>query len=183
MAIARKPPARPFTAAASAPEIAAAPAEAFKADSEAVATEPTRAVQEGADAVLAQVRDTQERIRKATEEGMERTRGAYARLKSDAEAATGSLATSLSATRSGLQSLNETAFDAIKAQTQAGFDHARALLSIKDPQEFFALQSEFARKQFEAITTQTQEFTSHLQKIATESVAPLKAAMGQRFSA
>ena len=124
--------------------------------------------------------DAQESFRKAAEQGMEQTRAAYARIKAEAETASGSLGTSFSAARSGIDAFNTKAFDAIQTHTRASFDHARALLSAKDPKEIFALQSEFARKQYEAFSAQAKELGTHLQKIAADSVEPLKAAVAPR---
>jgi hypothetical protein len=45
------------------------------------------------------------------------------------------------------------------------------------------LQTEFARKQFEAVTEQGREFSGHLQKIVANSVEPIKAAVARRSAA
>lgn len=157
MAIARKPAAK------------AAPAAAVKAAPVLTLVEPA-----------AIARNAQENFRKAAEQGMEQTRAAYARVKAEAETASGSIGTSFSAAREGIDSFNNMAFDAIQTHTRANFDHARALLNVKEPKDIFALQSEFARKQFEAVSAQAKMFSSRLQKIAADAVEPLKAAVAAR---
>ncbi len=169
-----------------APVLAApeAPVEAAPAVEQVAAPETTPApaafVLESADAVLASVRDAHEQFRVATEQALEKSRSAYARLKTEAETATGSLESSFAATREGLQTLNGKTLAAIRSQTEAGFEHFRALLAARDPKDFFTLQSEFARKQFELATTQTREIADDLQKVALHCVEPLKSAIAAR---
>ena len=170
MAIARKPvpPARPAPVAA--PEIVNAPV--LAAPEPAPAPEPALAKPPAV--VLAVVTDAREQFRKAAETGLEQGRAAYARLKCGAEATAGSLETSFSVAREGLQTINGKTFDVMNKHTQASFEHARALLAAKDVQDLVALQSDFARKQFELFSAHASEFAAQMQKFASDAVAPLK---------
>lgn len=181
MAIARKPAlAKPSVPASL---TGAAPLDAVTEASGKAAADAAKLMSEGADKLLAQVREAQEGLRKAAEQSLAKSHEAYARIKADAEAATGSVETSFSAARSGLQSLNSKAFDAIKSQTEVNFDHVKALLAAKDPQNLFELQSEFIRKQFESFASQSKEMGEHMQAIVMTSIEPLKAAMARHTPA
>jgi phasin len=50
-----------------------------------------------------------------------------------------------------------------EANLRTAFDHAQKLARAKDPQEFWKLQSDFTRAQFEAFQEQVKEFTSAIQ--------------------
>ena len=179
MAIVRKPPVKPQVVAAALQK----QPEDIKTAPAATLPEAGEILRTSADDVRTQVQETQETFRKAAEQGIEKTRDAYARMKADAEAATSSIETSFAAARSGIDTINTKAIDAIKAQTQAGFEHAKALLAAKDIKDVFTLQSEFAKKQFETFAAQSKEFSGHFQAIATQSIEPLKAAMSRSTQA
>jgi phasin family protein len=68
-----------------------------------------------------------------------------------------------------------------KANTTSNLDFAQGLFSIKSPTEAFELWTGFARKQVETLTAQTKELGELGQKIATETVEPLKASAAKIF--
>ena len=131
----------------------------------------------------APVRAMQENVRKATEKGLEETRAAYARVKSAAEDATHSIETSYASAGKGITALNTKAIDAMRANTDAAFDFYKSLMGVKSVSEAITLQSEHARKQFEAVTFQSKEISSLAQKVAADSIEPLRAAFGKSFPA
>ena len=93
------------------------------------------------------------------------------------------LATSFATARAGVQALNAKAFAALQTQTQASFDHAKAMFEARQPQEAVSMQSEFIRKQFEAFAAQAKDFSAQWQKIATDTFEPLKHTMSKHFPA
>jgi hypothetical protein len=54
-------------------------------------------------------------------------------------------------------------------------------LGVKSPSEAIELWTSHARKQFEAFTVQTKELAELSQKVATETVEPIKANASKLF--
>ena len=172
MAAPRKPaaakaapaPAAAVEAPVSAPTAAPAPVAAPAVD-----------VKEAVKAVETKVAEVQENVRKATEQGVEQTRAAYAKLKTAADAATASLETSYSVATKGVSEFNAKAIDALQSNTLAAFDFVKALAGAKSVSEAISLQTEHARKQYEAVTAQAKELAEIAKKVATDSAEPIKA--------
>ena len=173
MAAPRKPVSQPSRSTPGAPPTVAR-VEAPKAAPQAA---PTPAIPTPPEAILAVAVDAREQFRKVAETGIEQGRAVYARLKTGAESAAGSLETSFAATREGLRALNGKTFDALNTHTQASFEHARALLAAKDVKDLLALQGDFVRKQFELFSAHAGEFAAEAQKLAADAVKPLKTAV------
>ena len=121
------------------------------------------------------LRVAQEGARKVAEDGVEQARAAYARVKDAAEQTSGSAEATIEAAKIGVSTLNAKTIETLRAHVEAGFDHAEALLSVKDFSEAFALDGAFARKSFEAFTAQAKDFAVLAQKVATDAQAPFKA--------
>ena len=69
----------------------------------------------------------------------------------------------------------------MKSNTTATLDFAQELLGIKSPSEAMELWTSHAKKQFEAITAQAKELAELTQKVATETVEPIKANASKLF--
>jgi phasin len=134
------------------------------------------------DAASAPVREMQENVRKVAEKGVEETRAAYARVKAAAEEATGSLETSYSTASKGIVEFNTKALEAVRTNTEATFDFINALFNVKSVSEAVTLQSEHARKQYEALSSQTKDLANLAQKVATDAAEPIKATVARTFS-
>ena len=182
MAAPRKPaavkaapaPAAAVEAPVSAPKAAPAPVAAPAVAAPVVAA-PAVDVKEAVKAVETKVAEVQENVRKATEQGVEQTRAAYAKLKTAADAATASLETSYSVATKGVSEFNAKAIDALQSNTLAAFDFVKALAGAKSVSEAITLQTEHARKQYEAVTAQAKELAEIAKKVATDSAEPIKA--------
>jgi phasin len=142
-----------------------------------VAPEFTKAM-ETASAPVAEI---QENVRKAVEKSVAEAREAYVKAKTAAEEATGALESSMSVAKTGIAEINTKALDAIRVNVEANFDLVHALIGAKTVSEYVTLQSEFARKQIEALSGQAKEFTALAQKVANESVAPIKVQVAKSF--
>jgi phasin len=138
-------------------------------------------MEEAAEAVLAQNVEVQENVRRLTEETVDQTRAAYARLKAIAEDATGSLEATYAAASSGMKDLHSVAMEAMKANTDAAFEFFKAMLGAKDLSDAMKLQSEHARKQMEALNAQAKDIGAAAQRLAAQSAEPLKATLGKGF--
>jgi phasin len=69
----------------------------------------------------------------------------------------------------------------MKANTTATLDFAQELLGIKSPSDAVELWTSHAKKQFETFTAQGKELTELGQKVATETVEPIKANASKLF--
>jgi len=143
--------------------------------------EPARA----SAAVLAPIGELQEMFRAAIESNIEQSKAAYARLKSSAEEATDTIETAYKTASAGSIELNNKAIDLMRDNTNALFDFAKSLTAAKSLSDVVVLQTEHARKQFEAFSSQAKEFSGLVQKVATDSAGPLNAvvAKGLRVAA
>jgi phasin len=178
------PPAE--TVGMAAPEPAPAPVAAPKLAEKIVAVEA--AAVEAAPAlapVMAPIGELQEMFRAAVETNIEQSKAAYARLKSSAEEATGTIETAYKTASAGSIELNNKAIDLMRDNTNALFDFAKSLSGAKSLSEVVVLQTEHARKQFETLSAQAKEFSGLFQKVATDSAGPLNAvvAKGMRVAA
>lgn len=68
-----------------------------------------------------------------------------------------------------------------RTNTNAAFDFAGQLMSVKSLSEMVELSTAFTRKQFEAMAAQSKELTALAQKVATETAEPIKEGMTSAF--
>jgi hypothetical protein len=69
----------------------------------------------------------------------------------------------------------------MKANTTANLDFAHELLGIKSPSEAMELCTAHARKQFETYAAQAKELAELSQKVASETVEPIKATASKYY--
>jgi len=131
------------------------------------------------ESLTAPAADIQENLRRVVEKGVAETRSAYAKAKVAAEEATGALEGSFSAAKTGLVAINAKALDALRANAEANFDFVKSVVAVKSVSEFVALQSDFASKQMAALTNQAKEIGALAQKVANDSVEPIKGQMAK----
>jgi phasin len=135
----------------------------------------------GMDVATAPVAEMQENMRKLVEKTVVDAREAYSKAKTAAEEATGALETGLAAAKTGMLEMNTKALDTMRANVEAGFDFMHTLISAKSVSDYVGLQSEFARKQIEALTGQAKELSALAQKVANDSTAPIKEQVARTF--
>jgi len=140
-------------------------------------------VHEATEKVVLEARDAQENIRCATEDALVQTRAAYDRMKHAAEEVTDTIETSYVKVTRGFGELNQKAMEGLKAQAEANFEHFKALAAAKSIPEALSLQTDHARKQFEAMTAQMKELTALAQKVVTEATEPLKSGFEKGLAA
>jgi phasin len=116
-------------------------------------------------------------VRDFAEKSMTQVRDSYDRIKTAAEEATGLVEETLETSRKNAYAFGVKALDAAKTNTDASFAHARDLFGAKTVTELFELQSAFAKKQFDAVTSQFREFQSMTEKLVTETTKPVAAKM------
>lgn len=118
-------------------------------------------------------------FREAAEKSAKQAKDAYEKMRSAAEEATDILEDQFETTRTGLVALNAKAIDAAKANSDATFKFAKDSLAVKSVAEAIELQTAFARQQYDLMAAQAKEMQELVQKVATETTAPMKDAFSK----
>ena len=118
-----------------------------------------------------------DQVREFTEKGVAQSKEAYAKIQDQTEAAQKTLETTFETAQSNAAALSLKALAALRANTEASFDHIEALIGVKSFGEVIELQTAFVRKQAEAISGQTKEFQAVATKAVEEISAPVKSAV------
>ncbi|HET9902081.1 MAG TPA: phasin [Xanthobacteraceae bacterium] len=113
--------------------------------------------------------------RDLAEKGIAQARQNYERYKSVAEDTNALLEATYTTAFRGLSEYGLKALEAVRANTNAQFDFARDLLSVKSASEALELSSSYARRQFDAFSEQGKELASLAQKVSAETAEPIKA--------
>jgi phasin len=121
------------------------------------------AFREMAEKSVTQAKDNWERIKAATEEATDLIEDSYA-----------------TASR-GAADYNLKLIEAARANTNATFDYAGRLMSVKSLSEAVELSTSHLRKQFDILSAQTKELTALAQRVATETVEPIKESVNSAF--
>ena len=116
------------------------------------------AFREFAEKSVSQAKDNWEKMKAATEEASGLIEGSYATATKGA-------------TDYGLKMI-----EAARANTNAAFDYAGQMMSVKSLAEAVELSTAHLRKQFDTMSTQTKELSSLAQKVATDTCEPIKEA-------
>ncbi len=117
-----------------------------------------------------------DQMRAFAEKGLEQSKEAYARIKDGAEEAQKALETSIETTRDAGSKLTMAMLGAMRANTEAGFNHMEKLVGAKSFAEVVELSSAFMRKQAEMFADQAKEMQTVGTEAADKASAPVKAA-------
>ncbi len=112
-------------------------------------------------------------FREMAEKSVAQARDTYAKMRSAAEDATDLVESTVETAREGMFAIGAKALDAAKSNSDASFTLARELMDAKTLSEVIELQSTFARKQFEAATTQFKELQKMTEKLVTQTTKPV----------
>jgi phasin len=82
----------------------------------------------------------------------------------------------------GAQDYNAKFIEFARANTEAAFEFAQKLSSVKSPSEFFESSTNHSRKQFDILTEQARELTALAQKVTLATTEPLKTGVTKAFS-
>jgi phasin len=175
----KKPPVAPAPAAAQpAPApVATVPVPVAAPAAEFAAVDPVKAVE----ALAAPVREMQGNLRDAAEKGVAETRVAFERIRAAAEETTTALEASMKTAAEGVQSFNAKLVEAIRANADANFDFMKSLIVVKSFAEAIELNSEHARKSYEAFSAQSKDLSETAQKVAADAFSPLRETMTKVF--
>ena len=122
-----------------------------------------------------------EQMRAFAEKGVSQARDSYAKFKAVAESHNGTIEAVFSSASKGASGYSAKLMEIMKASTTANLDFAQALIGVKSPSEAMELWSSHAKQQFEAFTANAKELAQLSQKIATETVEPIKASASKLF--
>ena len=115
-----------------------------------------------------------EQMRVFAEKGVSQARDNYARFKDAAESHNGTIEAVFNCASKGASAYSAKLMEFLKANTTAQLDFAQDLLSVKSPSEAMELYTTHTRKHFEVLSAQCKELNELGQKIATETMEPIK---------
>jgi phasin len=122
-----------------------------------------------------------EQMRAFAEKGVSQARDSYAKFKDAAESHNGAIEAFFANASKGAGEYSAKVMEFMKANTTANLDFAQQLLGIKSPSEALELWTAHSRKQVETLTAQAKELAELSQKVATETVEPIKASASKLF--
>ncbi len=122
-----------------------------------------------------------EQMRAFAEKGVSQARDNYAKFKDAAESHNGTIEAVFTSASKGASAYSAKLMEFMKANTTSALDFAQELLSAKSPTEALELWTTHTRKQFETFTAQAKELTELSQKVATETVEPIKASASKYY--
>ena len=122
-----------------------------------------------------------EQVRAFAEKGVSQARESYSKLKDAAESNNETIEAVFTSASRGATDYSTKLFDFVKTNTAANFDFAHSLFGAKTLPELMELWTSHAKHQVETLTSQTKELTELTQKVAAETVEPIKAGASKLF--
>jgi phasin len=122
-----------------------------------------------------------EQMRAFAEKGVSQARDSYAKFKDAAETHNGTIEAVFTTASKGASEYSAKLMEFMKANTSTALDFAQELLAVKSPSEVMELWSSHARKQYETLAAQAKELAELSQKVATETVEPIKAGASKLY--
>jgi phasin len=120
-------------------------------------------------------------FREFAEKGVNQAKDNWEKMKAATEEATDLIEDSYSTASKGCADYGLKMIEAARANANAHFDFASQLMTVKSLSEAVELSTAHMRQQFEVLTGQTKELSALAQKIATETVEPLKESVTGAF--
>ena len=122
-----------------------------------------------------------EQVRAFAEKGVSQARDNYARFKDVAESNNSTIEAVFANANKGASEYSAKLMEIVKTNTTASLDFAQELVSVKTPSEAMELWTNHAKKQFETFSVWSKELTELSQKVASETVEPIKANASKLF--
>jgi phasin len=113
-------------------------------------------------------------FREIAEKGIAQAKENYEKVKSAAEKATDTLEIAYTTASSGCSDYGLKLIETARSNSNAAFDLYGQLLGAKSYSEVVEKTTAYMRTQFETLTAQTKALTEHAQKVATDTVEPIK---------
>jgi phasin len=118
-------------------------------------------------------------FREIAEKGLSQAKESYEKMKAAAEEATDVIEDTYSTASKGASDYGLKLIEVARVNTNAAFDFANEMFKVKSPSEMVELTTAHARKQFETMSAQGKELATLAQKVATESVEPIKSGVNK----
>jgi phasin len=115
-----------------------------------------------------------EQMRAFAEKGVSQARDQYAKFKDAAETHNGTMEAVFTTASKGASEYSAKLLEFFKANSTASLDFAQELLGVKTPAAALELWTSHARKQFETLSAQAKELAELSQRVAAETVEPIK---------
>ncbi len=125
--------------------------------------------------------EIQRSFRSALEKGVVESRAAFAKAKTAADETANVFEVSFAAAKDSALAINAKAFETLRANADANFDFLKAVFGAKSLSDLMTLQTEFARKQVETMTSQTKDFGALTQKAMVDAIEPIKEQVAKSF--
>src|SRR5215510_1674760 len=122
-----------------------------------------------------------EQMRAFAEKGVTQARENYAKFKDAAESQNGAIEAVFTSASKGISEYTAKLMEFIKANTSAHLDFAQELLGLRSPSEAMELWTNHARKQLETFQAQAKELAEIGQRVANETVEPIKASASKFY--
>jgi phasin len=103
-------------------------------------------------------------LRDFAERSVDQARKAFEGFVTVAQKAAGTVDGATQEAQTGVKHVGSQVFGFAEQNVNAAFDLAQKLVHVKDPQEAFALQSEFMKNQLNALQNQVKELGALIQK-------------------
>jgi phasin len=120
-------------------------------------------------------------FREIAEKSVSQAKETYEKMKSAAEEATDMIEYTYATASKGAADYGLKVIEAARENTNASFDFATKLMTVKSLAEVVELSTAHARKQFEAFTAQSKDLAALAQKVTTETVEPVKESVSKAF--
>jgi phasin len=120
-------------------------------------------------------------FRDMAEKSLSQAKDTYEKMKAVAEEATDVLEDTYATATRGFTDYGLKLIEIARANTNAAFDYANDLFTVKSAAEAIELSTAHARRSFETMTSQSKELAALAQKVATETVEPVKEGVTKAF--
>jgi phasin len=121
-------------------------------------------------------------FREFAEKGVAQAKEGYEKMKNAAEDATEMLEETYATASKGCSGYGLKLIETARANSNATFDLFGEVLAAKSVAEVVELYTAFVRTQFETVSAQAKELADHAQKVATETVEPIKEGFTSAFN-
>lgn len=121
-------------------------------------------------------------MREFAEKGVSQARETYEKFKDAAQSNNETIEAFYASAAKGASDYSGKLIDIARANANSAFDLAEKLIGVKSPTEIMSVWSGYARGQYEAATAHAKELTELSQKVAAESVEPIRAASSKLFT-
>jgi phasin len=122
-----------------------------------------------------------EQMRAFAEKGVSQARDSYSKFKDVAESQNRTIEAVFASASKGASEYSAKLMEIMKANTSATLDFAQELTGVKTPSEALELWTAHAKKQYEAFAAYSKELAELSQRVATETVEPIKANASKLF--